>query len=64
MQANPLLSIVIPTYNRADFLDYCLKVHIPLAKAHNIQIIISDNASTDATKKIVQKRMEEYPLIS
>lgn len=64
MQANPLLSIVIPTYNRADFLDYCLEVHIPLVKAHNIQIFISDNASTDATKEIVQKRMEEYPLIS
>ena len=64
MQANPLLSIVIPTYNRADFLDYCLEVHIPLAKSHNIQIFISDNASTDATKEIVQKRMEEYPLIS
>jgi len=64
MQANPLLSIVIPTYNRADFLDYCLEVHIPLAKAHNIQIFISDNASTDVTKEIVQKWMEEYPLIS
>ncbi len=64
MQANPLLSIVIPTYNRADFLDYCLGVHISLAKVHNIQIFISDNASTDATKEIVEKRMEEYPLIS
>jgi len=64
MQANPLLSIVIPTYNRANFLDYCLEVHIPLAKTHNIQIFISDNASTDTTKEIVQKRMEEYPLIS
>jgi len=64
MQANPLLSIVIPTYNRADFLDYCLKVHIPLAKAHNIKIFVSDNASTDTTKEIVQKWLEEYPLIS
>lgn len=64
MQVNPLLSIVIPTYNRADFLDYCLEVHIFLAKAHSIQIFIFDNASTDATKEIVQKRMEEYPLIS
>jgi len=64
MQANPLLSIVIPTYNRADFLDRCLKVHIPLAKKYNIQIFISDNASTDNTKEIVQKWMKEYPLIS
>lgn len=63
MQTNPLLSIVIPTYNRADLLDYCLEVHIRLAKAHNVQIVISDNASTDATKEVVEKRMKEYPLI-
>lgn len=63
MQANPLLSIVIPTYNRADFLDYCLEVHIPLARAHNIQIVISDNASTDSTEMVVNKHLKEYPLI-
>jgi len=63
VQVNPLLSIVIPTYNRADFLDYCLEVNIPLAKAHNIQIVISDNASTDLTAAVVQKRSKEYPLI-
>jgi len=63
VQANPHLSIVIPTYNRADLLDYCLEVHIPLARAHNIQFFISDNASTDSTEEVVKKRMEEYPLI-
>lgn len=63
MKANPYLSIVIPTYNRADLLDYCLEVHIPLAREHNIQLFISDNASTDATEDIVKKRMREYPLI-
>lgn len=61
--ANPLLSIVIPTYNRADFLDYCLAVHIPLARAHNIQFFIFDNASTDTTEEVVNKRSKEYPLI-
>lgn len=63
MQANPLLSIVIPTYNRAEFLDNCLKFHIPLARAHNIQLVISDNASTDNTPDVLNKRTEEYPLI-
>jgi glycosyltransferase involved in cell wall biosynthesis len=63
MNSNTQLSIVIPTYNRADFLDYCLEVHIPLARAHNVQIFISDNASTDATKKVVEKWQVEYPLI-
>jgi GT2 family glycosyltransferase len=63
MQPNPHLSIVIPTFNRADFLDYCLEVHIPIAKAHNIQLFISDNASSDATAEVVKKRTSEYPLI-
>lgn len=63
MQANKLLSIVIPTYNRAELLDYCLGHHISLVKSHNISIFIFDNASTDATEIIVKKRIEEYPLI-
>lgn len=63
MNINHHLSIVIPTYNRAELLDYCLEVHIPLAKAHNIQIFIFDNASTDATEEFVRKRIKEYPLI-
>lgn len=63
MNINPRLSIVLPTYNRAELLDYCLEVHIPLAKAHNIQIFIFDNASTDATEEFARKRIKEYPLI-
>ncbi len=63
MKANQLISITIPTYNRAEFLDRCLALHIPLAKAHNIQIFVSDNASTDDTELVVKKRMAEYPLI-
>ncbi len=63
MTSNPFLSIVIPTYNRVDFLDYCLEVHIPLAKVHNIPIFISDNASTDATGEVVKRRIKEYHLI-
>lgn len=63
MIPNTLLSITIPTYNRADFLDYSLKIHIPMAKEYNIQIYISDNASTDSTKEVVNKWQLEYPLI-
>jgi len=63
MLANKLLSVVIPTYNRADFLDNSLKVHIPLAREHNIQIFIFDNASSDSTKIVVEKWQEIYPLI-
>ena len=57
---NNNLSIVIPTYNRADFLDYSLEIHIPLAKKYNIPIYVVDNASTDNTGEIVNKWMREY----
>jgi abequosyltransferase len=63
LQANQLLSIVIPTYNRAEFLDHCLKFHIPLAREHNIQLFISDNASTDNTSAISNKWKKEYTLL-
>lgn len=63
LQANQLLSIVIPTFNRAEFLDYSLKIHIPLAREYNIQLFISDNASTDATFHVSNKWKKEYPLL-
>ena len=60
MEPNKQLAIVIPTYNRAEFLDYSLEVHIPICKYYNIQIFISDNASTDSTKEIVEKWKQQY----
>jgi glycosyltransferase involved in cell wall biosynthesis len=63
MLENTLLSIVIPTYNRAALLDYSLSIHVPLAKVYNIAIFISDNASTDATKEIVSKWAKQYSLV-
>jgi len=63
MEVNKKLSFAIPTYNRAKFLDNCLKSLVPLAKKYNIQIFISDNASNDNTKEIVQKWINFYPLI-
>ena len=63
MEVNKTLSFAIPTYNRAKFLDNCLKLLVPLAKKYNIQIFISDNASNDNTKEIVQKWINFYPLI-
>jgi len=61
---NPKLSICIPTYNRADYLDYSLGVHLPKLKEHNIQIFIYDNASNDTTFDVVSKWKKEYPLIN
>ena len=63
-KANNLISITIPTFNRAPFLDACLEYHIPLARKHNVKIFISDNASDDHTQEVVKRRCAEYALIS
>lgn len=63
MDYNTRLSIVIPTYNRADFLDYSLQTHIPIAQKYNIPIYVSDNASTDNTRETVEKWQLHYPYL-
>lgn len=64
MEINKNLSIVIPTYNRADFLDYSLEVYIPMLKEYGIEIAIFDNASTDNTYEIVSKWIKEYDYLT
>jgi len=61
---NKLLSIVIPTFNRAEFLDSSLEIHIPILKKYNIEICIFDNASTDNTEQVIKKWMKEYNYLS
>ncbi len=58
----PLLSICIPTYNRASILDETLFSIIsdPDFIQDQIEIIVSDNNSTDNTIEIIKK----YPLVN
>jgi len=55
----PLVSICIPTYNNARFLRESLN-SIVNQTYPNKEIIISDNASTDNTEKIVEEYVEKY----
>jgi glycosyltransferase involved in cell wall biosynthesis len=48
---NPLVSILIPTYNRQDFVLECINSALNQTYK-NIEIIISDNCSTDQTLEI------------
>lgn len=50
----PKVSILIPTYNRAEFLSIC--VESALAQDYpNLEVIVSDNASQDNTTQLMQK---------
>ncbi|MGA8274472.1 MAG: glycosyltransferase family 2 protein, partial [Candidatus Sulfotelmatobacter sp.] len=51
----PLLTIAIPTYNRASCLRELLSVLASeLKDEHRVELIISDNASPDETPSVVQ----------
>lgn len=62
----PKLAILIPTYNRAECLDLCLS---SIERQFNdemfgkIEVIVSDNASTDDTSKVLNK-YEHLPYLS
>lgn len=60
---NHSLAFVVPTFNRADILDRCLDRLIIQAKPHNIPIYVCDNASTDHTKDVVDRKKIAYPSI-
>lgn len=48
-ESNPLVSIVIPTFNQAEYLPVCID-HCLFQTYDNIEIIIVDGGSTDNTK--------------
>ncbi|MCR4734719.1 MAG: glycosyltransferase [Treponema sp.] len=58
----PLLSICIPTYNRAENLKNCIESIIKqdVFNPDNIEIVISDNCSTDNTKEIAMLYTDKY----
>lgn len=52
MKSSPFFSIAIPTFNRADDLKTAIK-YILKQTYEDFEIVISDNASADYTKKVV-----------
>lgn len=57
----PLLSICIPTFNRAAYLDTCLQsIYSQIGNNELIEVVVSDNASTDATPEIIDKYKSLY----
>lgn len=57
----PLLSICIPTYNRASYLEGAiLNIITDNAFGDEVEIIISDNASTDNTEEIAKKYTQKH----
>ncbi len=63
--SSPLLSICIPTFNRAALLDVCLASLLPQVAEHSLEVecVVSDNASNDATSEVVAKYQAEFAFL-
>ena len=57
----PLLSICIPTYNRASYLEQCLESIVGQECFDSrVEVVISDNCSTDDTQTVGMQYQEQY----
>lgn len=63
ISSNPILSICIPTYNRAELLKITLESIASqkrFSETDDVEIVISDNCSTDSTSEVVEHYLEKY----
>jgi CDP-glycerol glycerophosphotransferase len=59
----PLISLIIPVYNVADYLTECLD-SITRQAFENVEIIAVDGASEDASRKILDDRCQTEPRLT
>jgi hypothetical protein len=60
-RASPLLTVCIPTHNRREVLEECLKSVLPQADALGVGVCVSDNGSSDGTWQVLETLKGEYP---
>jgi abequosyltransferase len=59
LQVRPLLTIAVPTYNRAEHLRGLLAVLVPQLVAYpQVELLISDNASDDETPAVMAEAVQ------
>ena len=58
---NKKVSIVIPTFNRADYLIEC--IDSCLAQTHSCEIIVCDHGSTDNTPEVIKRYQDKIKYV-
>ena len=59
----PLVSVVVCSYNRKDFIGQTLNCILNQKRDFPIEIIVGDDGSTDGTRDILMEYQEKYPEI-
>ena len=58
----PLVSVLIPTYNRPFYFEQALKSALTQTYK-NIEIVIGDDSTNDETEQLIQPYLKQYPTI-
>ena len=62
--SSPIISIIVPTYNRSDFITKCVRSLINQSiPKNNYEIIIVDDCSTDNTTEALKVYMDKIRII-
>jgi len=62
--SDALLTIIVPTYNRASNLELLLRtLHAEVASNESVRVLVSDNASTDETAAVIAKITDVWPAL-
>lgn len=56
-----VLSIIVPSYNSAGFLDTCIPSLLAKKVMEQLDIIIVNDGSADATEEVAEKYCRQYP---
>lgn len=57
----PLVTVIVPTYNRANLLKRCLH-SLEAQSMRNFEVIVSDDGSTDRTREVVETFCDSLPI--
>ena len=63
MAQKPKLSVIVPVYNVADYLDWCLD-SLAEQTCADLEILCVNDGSTDNSREILERRQEQDPRIA
>ena len=61
MSKDPLVSVIVYNYNYGRYLSECFFDSVICQTYQNIEILFSDNASTDDSWEIAQSYSQKFP---